>query len=345
VIGAAGRMGQRRVRAVAATGGLALRWVVDSCGPVVEALASRHGCRWSRVWEDVLEDHGVDVVMVCTPNATHAEIAVQAMEAGKHVLVEKPLASSLIEAERMVEAARLTGKTLKTGFNYPFLAPIREVFRLLNEGAIGAVHTVRAQAGHSQFLCEPESWFCDPEQAGGGVLLDLGVHLADLGRRILGPFSLAVGMSTRGQAIRTGVEETGAALFRTTAGKIMTLHASWVECRPFLGVSLELLGLEGSLVMDLAGKSVHLRKRHGGACVEEHTRTFPGDNFDASWVDELVELRDAIREGRRVDGDGEDGVEALRMIFAVYESDRFGGLPVRIGLRDETHNVLDAVPV
>lgn len=128
-------------------------------------------------WRDLIGDPEVDVVSITTPNAFHAEMAIAALEAGKHVWCEKPMAPALADAERMRDAARASGKIAALGYNYIQNPAIRHIGRLLEKGAIGEVHSVRFEMDED-FMADPDApFYWKSEQGSGyGALDDFGVH-------------------------------------------------------------------------------------------------------------------------------------------------------------------------
>ncbi|WP_413451049.1 Gfo/Idh/MocA family oxidoreductase [Georgenia phoenicis] len=142
-------------------------------------------------WRRVLDREDVDVVDICTPGDTHAEIAVAALEAGKHVLVEKPMANTVAEAETMAAAAaaaRQRGVRSMVGFTYRRVPAVRLAQQLVADGRIGEVRQVRAQY-LQDWLADadaPLSWRLDKEKAGSGALGDIGAHIIDLTQFITG---------------------------------------------------------------------------------------------------------------------------------------------------------------
>ena len=156
------------------------------------AAADRLG--WDRVetdWRRVVADDSVDLIDICTPGDTHAEIAIAALEAGKHVLCEKPLANSVAEAEAMNAAAGLAashGVRAMVGFTYRRVPAIALARRLVEEGRIGTIRHVRAQYLQDWIADAdaPLSWRLQKERAGSGALGDIGAHIIDLTQFITG---------------------------------------------------------------------------------------------------------------------------------------------------------------
>jgi len=129
--------------------------------------------------EDLLADGEIDAVSLCLPNALHCETAIRALEAGKHVLCEKPLAMNAAEGERMVETARRLGRTLMMHFNYRFQPTSQAVKRFVDEGQLGEIYFGRTLWHRNRGIPGIGRWFTRKEAAGGGALIDLGVHRLD----------------------------------------------------------------------------------------------------------------------------------------------------------------------
>ena len=141
-------------------------------------------------WRELIADPEVDVVSVTTPNAFHAEMAIAALEAGKHVWCEKPMAVALADAERMAAAARASGKVAVLGYNYIQNPLVRHIGALLEQGAIGTVNHVRFEMDED-FMADPEALFYWKSEAssGYGALDDFGVHPLSLIHSLFGPVS------------------------------------------------------------------------------------------------------------------------------------------------------------
>jgi len=161
-------------------------------GEANEELAERKArelgfARASGDWREVVADSGVDVVSVTTPNQFHAEMAIAALEAGKHVWCEKPMAPSLGDARRMRDAARASGKVALLGYNYIQNPAIRHIGKLLGEGAIGQVNHVRLEMDED-FMADPEAPFTwkSAARSGYGALDDFAVHPLSILKFLLG---------------------------------------------------------------------------------------------------------------------------------------------------------------
>ncbi len=147
-----------------------------------EAARKSYGVRDAGVYADykaLLQDSSIDVVHVCTTNASHAEIAIAALEAGKHVLCEKPMATTPEDARRMVETARRTGRKLTVGYNNRFRPDSQLLYQICRQGDLGHIYYAKALALRRRGV---PSWgaFLDREKQGGGPLVDVGSHALDL---------------------------------------------------------------------------------------------------------------------------------------------------------------------
>jgi predicted dehydrogenase len=144
--------------------------------------AAKYGVADANVYTDykeLLKDASIDIVHVCTPNDSHADIAIAALEAGKHVMSEKPMAKTAHDAGRMVEAARRTGKKLTVGYNNRFRPDSQHLKKICEAGELGDIYYAKAHAIRRRAV---PTWgvFLDEEKQGGGPLIDIGTHALDL---------------------------------------------------------------------------------------------------------------------------------------------------------------------
>ena len=147
-------------------------------------------------YRDMLKDESIDAVSVCTPNFLHAQPTIDALEAGKHVMVEKPMSMTVKESEDMVAAAKANGKHLVCGFQWRFDVKSRYLSNLQREGAFGDIQYVRIQALRRRGI---PSWgvFYDKEKQGGGPMIDIGVHVLEMTHHIIGkPKPVSISAST-----------------------------------------------------------------------------------------------------------------------------------------------------
>ncbi|MBL0886674.1 Gfo/Idh/MocA family protein [Myceligenerans indicum] len=259
-----------------------MRVVAGRSAAGVREAADRLGWQESTTdWRTLLDRDDVELVDVCTPGNTHAEIAVAALDAGKHVLCEKPLANSVAEAEEMAAAAERAaghGVLAMVGFTYRRVPAIRLARDLVAAGRIGDVRHVRAQYLQDWLTdpAEPLSWRLDKEKAGSGALGDIGAHVVDLaqfitGEQVVGVSGLLetfvrerpVAESSSGLTGRAGdgtgpVTVDDAALFfgRLSGGGLASFEATRFAAGRKNAIRLEINGSRGSLAFDFEDMNV-----------------------------------------------------------------------------------------
>jgi predicted dehydrogenase len=316
-----GLIGHKRARSL---GGHRLVATADANLARAEELAAQHrGCIASADWKAVVERADVDAVVVATTNNALAPVTDAAVRANKHVLVEKPAARSARELAPVVAAARAAGVVVKVGFNHRFHPAFVKARALCDEGGLGPLLYVRARYGHGGRLGYDREWRADPAVAGGGELLDQGVHLIDLTRWFLGDVT-----EVRGHAGTffwdMPVEDNGFLFLRTAGGQVAWLHASCTEWKNLF--CFEVFGKDGKLQIDGLGGSygterlAYYRMLPQMGPPETTIWEYPG--ADHSWHDEFAHFADCVAAGRRPSGTLEDALAALDVVRQVYEQSR-----------------------
>jgi predicted dehydrogenase len=242
--------------------------LVAVCGrtePAVAAAATRYGFeRYHRDWTAVVQDANVELVDNCLPNHLHAAPCIAAVEAGKHVLCEKPLARSVAEAKAVASAAARAGVKHMTGFNYRFLPAIRLAKRMITRGDLGTILQFRA-AYLQEWIMNPDFplvWRLQRGLAGSGALGDLGSHIIDLARYLVGELAAVCALTETFVAERprsddpsaTGrvdVDDAFIALTRFHGGAVGSLEASRFCAGRKNYQRIEIHGTEGSLSFNL----------------------------------------------------------------------------------------------
>ena len=324
IIGA-GLQGGRRAPVLRRFPETRLAMVASRTMASAQKLADSMGCEATDRWEEVIELSDIDVVVVCTPPNLHATMSIAAMNRGKHVLCEKPLARTLKEAEDMLAAAKANGVTLKCGFNHRHHPGIMKAKEWIDAGIIGKLNFIRCHYGICGRPGYEKEWRADPKIVSGGQLMEQGIHAIDLFRWFLEEFSEVTGFtSTRFWDIAP-LEDNGFALFRTRDGQIASLHSSLTQWKNVF--NLELFGQDGYVIVDGLGGSygtekVTLGKRAFSEPFRDETTEFRGG--DISWYEEWKEFLAAIEEKREPLGNSYDGLQALKLVNAVYKSARDG---------------------
>ncbi len=326
-----GLIGSRRAASAVACGDRIVL-VSDLVPDRASALAQTHGARIAGSWEELVASNELDVVVAATFNSALAPVTAAALATGKHVLCEKPFGRNAAEAEALLHAAAEAEGIVKVGFTLRHHEAIAHAHRLVCSGGIGEPVALRCAYGHGGRPGYDREWRADPELAGGGELLDQGVHVVDLARWFLGEFATVTGtVDTWFWDIRP-LEDNSFALLRTAAGRTASLHTSWTQWKNLF--RLEVIGTDGLLTVDGLGGSygverlVHARRRLEGGPPDQTERRVV--NPDAAWRHEWVEFRSAALEGREPIGSAVDGYEAARLVDAVYRSAE-SGRPERLG--------------
>ena len=325
-----GLIGGRRAGAAARAGDEVVVVADVDEGRAAE-VAERVGASSTADSREIVADPSLDAVVVATPNKQAVEIAIELLRVGKHVLCEKPLGRNADEAARMIDAADAAGRVLKVGFNHRHHPALARAHDLAAAGAIGPLFGIRAAYGHGGRPGYDREWRGDPDLAGGGGLLDQGVHVLDLCRWFLGEFDQVSGAVATWYWQVDPLEDNAFALLRTPAGQVASFHTSWTQWRNLF--RFEVLGRDGYLLVDGLGGSygperliVGTRSGDGAVPDEEEWRH---DGGDVSWDDEWSEFAAAVQTGREPLGSGRDGLAAARLVDAIYASAR-SGAPVAV---------------
>ena len=318
-----GLIGRKRAEALRAFPEDKLVVVCDTDESRAGAFARDYACANEAEWGKAIGRLDVDGVINSTINSSLAEITVFALNAGKHVLCEKPLGRNTTEARAMTTAARAHGLNLKTGFNHRFHPAVAEAKRKVEEGSIGRVVTIRVRYGHGGRKGMESEWRASKELSGGGELLDQGVHVIDLIRWFGGEVTEVYG-NVETKIWDIPVEDNAFGILKTDRGVTAMFHVSWTNWRNVF--SLEILGETGYLSIDGLGGSygverleVGKRKPEGG---RPDIRVVEFNGEDVSWKKEWEEFRNSIAEHRPPIGNGVDGLRANEIIEALYESSR-----------------------
>jgi len=291
-------------------------------------------------YEELVRRTDLDIVSVATPNFLHAPVSIAALNRGKHVLCEKPLARTSIEARSMVEAAAQAGRVLKVAFNHRARPDVEMLKRQIDMGSLGRIYHAKAYWLRRSGIPGLGSWFTNKNMAGGGPLIDLGVHVLDMALYLmdepeavtvsaatfaaLGPRGRGSGSSTKMQVgSEYEVEDLATALIRFSNGAALTLETSWASYRKSedeYGVAL--FGTEGGGEINVSRSRLgHTLNIYTDAA--DLTPELPaGDGYGhRQVVREFVEL---IRNGDPSQHIGRDGLYRAQIIDACYRSAGLG---------------------
>jgi predicted dehydrogenase len=284
-----------------------------------EALGRLTGARAVADWRDAISA-GIDAALIATPHDRLAEIALAAVEAGQHVLVEKPAGRSPHEVTPIAGAARKKGLVVKVGFNHRFHPAIVRAKALAEEGAIGQLLFVRGRYGHGGRIGYEKEWRFKREISGGGELIDQGSHLIDLARWFLGDLELAYGCAPT-YFWPGSVDDNCFLALRGDGGSMAWLHASWTEWKNLF--SLEIMGRSGKLTIDGLGGSYGVERLSVHRMLPEmgppDTTIFEYPFPDASFGQEFANFVAAVEGRAKLIGDINDAIANLVIIQFVYD--------------------------
>jgi UDP-N-acetylglucosamine 3-dehydrogenase len=271
------------------------------------ALGERYGADYHGDPADLIKRDDIDAISICTPTVAHAKIALEAIEAGKHVLVEKPMTSTVAEAERLIAAAEKAGVKLTVGFIERFNPGVIEALRLVREGKIGDIILARAHRVSRYPLRISDV----------GVVKDLAIHDVDIVRQLFGADPETV-YATAGNLVHS-FEDYANIVLRFPGNRSAFIETNWLTPRKIR--RLILTGSEGLITVEFITQEVTVEDDEG--------RYTPFLKPQEPLTLELESFVEAILEDKPPAISGEDGLKALRICEAALESARTGK-PVKL---------------
>lgn len=265
---------------------------------------------------DLLAKSDVDAVVIATPTNTHKEISIDCLKAGKHVLVEKPLARKYSEAKEILDVAKKSKKILMVGMNLRYRPDAMLLRSLINANEIGDPFYIKC--GWIRKQSSSEKWFTKREESGGGVIIDLGIHLLDLSLWLLN-YPEIESVATKNFYHNTkSVEDTSISCIKCKNNAVINLEVSWslpVEKDHFY---LDIFGTKGSF----SSNPFRLYKK----IENDYINLTPtqADNptalFKKSYLNELKSFIGAIKGLNPVFSPAEEAVHRMKIVEAMYES-------------------------
>jgi predicted dehydrogenase len=339
-----GWAGQQHMDAYATLPGVELVAIAGMEDGPRDELGEKYGvARRYRDWQELVADGDLDVVSVAVPTFLHAPIAIGALDAGIHVLSEKPIARTATEARSMVEAAHRSGRVLEVAFNHRRRGDIEALKAAIDAGQIGRPYHARATWLRRSGIPALGSWFTNREMAGGGPLIDIGVHVLDYALHLFGePKVIAVSAVTHSELGVRGrgggpsakqqvgsayeVEDLASLLLRLEGGGSIVLETSWAAYRPAgdeFGITL--YGTEGGAdlrVVDYApAGELTIFTGDGEETADVRVTADPGRGHLAVVETFLERVADEPNWSR---WDGSLALDRARVIDAAYESAQRG---------------------
>lgn len=287
-------------------------------------------------YHELLSDETLDAVSICTWNNSHAEISIAALQAGKHVLVEKPLCRTVEEALAVQEAVRVSGKILQVGFVRRYDPNARMLHEFAEAGEFGEIYY--AKASYIRRLGNPGGWFSDSERSGGGPLIDLGVHVIDLCWYLMGrPKVKSVSGNTYRKlgnrshirhlsqykaadydADHNDVEDMANALIRFENGASLMIDVSFTLHAKGNEGTVKLYGDKGGFEIDPAVAII--TEKHNTILNIEPQTDSKSFQIEQAFANEIGHFIECVLSGSQPLSPVEDGVEIMKILSAIYES-------------------------
>jgi myo-inositol 2-dehydrogenase / D-chiro-inositol 1-dehydrogenase len=283
--------------------------------------------KWYTDVDTLIKESHCEIVDICLPNFLHADACIKAAKAGKHIIIEKPLAVTLEEADAMIDACRKANVKLMYAEELCFAPKYERVRHLVKEGAVGNVYMLKQSEKHSG---PHTDWFYDVDLAGGGVLMDMGCHAMEWFRWMLGNTkakSVYASMSTVYHKDRTKGEDNSVVIVEFENGVTAVAENSWAK-HGGMDDRSEVHGTGGVIYADLfMGNSAISYSKHGYGYAMEKADTTVGwsftvfeEVFNQGYPHELKHFVDCVRNNKQPLVTGDDGRVVLEILYAAYAS-------------------------
>jgi predicted dehydrogenase len=312
----------------------------------VKEFGVSHHCEVYSTVDSLLARNDIEGVVVAVPNDRHAPLAIEVLKAGKHVLLEKPMAMTLQECDEILQARNDSGKQLQMGFVCRYSPAAQKAKQIIDRGNIGEVHHVQATLLRQRGIPGLGGWFTTKSRSGGGCLIDIGVHLIDLvmyltnkkaPERVLGKcnqtftpetYDYEEMWSTPVEGGTFDVEDRVRALVTDASGTSFAFDVAWATHLPENSIRDGLLieGSKGSLVVDLWSDELVFGHAKEGNPITETISVELTDAWNDAFDGEHLAFANAI-SNNQLDvgaGCGEDGRRVQQVVEAIYSSDNIG---------------------
>lgn len=321
-----GVVGKRRHDVIRARDDMAVVAVCDRDFDGKGALED--GVSYFTSFQDVL-DQDLNVLIVCISNDMASEVTVAGLEKGLHVFCEKPPGRDLSDIQQVIDCEKNhPGQKLKYGFNHRYHDSVRKALEIVQSGELGAVINLRGVYGKSKLVTfgQGSDWRVHRDLAGGGILLDQGIHMVDLIRLFAGDFT-NINSFISNDYWKHDVEDNAYALMQTADGVVAMLHSSGTQWRHrfHLEITLE----KGTIILSgihsgsksYGHETITIARSQGDDRGDPNEETFHYDN-DPSWADEIAEFADAILNGGPiVNGTSEEAFKTMQLVYRIYCAD------------------------
>lgn len=290
-------------------------------------IAEKYNVAWTTDYNELLQDPNIDVIDATVPSGLHAEIGVAAAQAGKHIIVEKPIDVTLGKADDLIAACKEAGVTLAVISQYRFLDAMQTIYDYVQNGKLGNLIQGDAYIKwyRSQAYYDSGDWRGTWELDGGGPFINQGIHFIDLLLSVMGPAKW-VHAKTKTVAHDIEVEDIGMAMLEFENGAYGVIQAS-TAIFPGLPARLDIHGERGTIILE--GEKISFMHVEGeepfkGGDVVAAGAASPMDIDVTPFVREFQDIVDAIRRKREPTVSGEEARKSLQLIMAIYESSKSG---------------------
>ncbi|MDG2272474.1 MAG: Gfo/Idh/MocA family oxidoreductase [Halioglobus sp.] len=287
-----------------------------------KSLAEKYDATATDDYRAAVNHPDIDVVIVATSHDQLVKVALAAVRAGKHVLLEKPGARSPGEISELQEAAESQGVQVHVGFNHRFHPAMVQAKTIIDSGALGPLYFIRGRYGHGGRLGYDKEWRANPQISGGGELLDQGAHLLDLSQWFLGKQFAEVSGQLATYYWDLPVEDNAFMTLSTDTGQIAHLHVSWTEWKNMF--SMEITGRDAKLQIDGLGGSYGTEQLTFYQMKPEmgppDTTLYEYPGLDHSWKVELMQFLQDIHERRPTEPSLTSTSQVLSVIEQLYQA-------------------------
>ena len=288
-----------------------------------EAFATEHGLHIYETLEELFCDKKIDVVCICTPSSSHAELAIRAMENGKHVVVEKPMALTIEDCKAVIDAEQRFGRKCEVISQLRFSDTVHEVKKAIDGGYLGKIVNTGLYMKYyrSEEYYAASDWRGTWKHDGGGALMNQGIHGIDLMRYFMGsPVKISAVAKTLAHNIET--EDTAAAILEYPNGAIGVVEGT-TSVYPGYSRRFEICGTKGSIILE-DDRVIKWDTDAPRSNTEYEKRDFGASNPDAisakGHAAQFTDIIEAIRDGREVANGVQSGAATVAVILGIYEA-------------------------
>ena len=315
-----GLIGKKRAASLAQIPGAFLKYACDLDSNRASALAQNSAGCVAIDLTTALKDKAIQAVLISTLNGSLVPIAIDAVRAGKHVLIEKPGALNALELKTLLAEAKKTDVKVRVSYNHRYHPALQKARELFTQGALGPLMFIRGRYGHGGRIGYDTEWRANPALSGGGELIDQGVHLIDLAHWFMGDFSSIDGHAAT-YFWKMKVDDNAFLSLRTSTGQTAWLQVSCTEWKNMF--SFEIYGRDAKLSIDGLGGSYGQEKLTYYKMLPQmgppDTTVFDYPQGDESWKLEMMEFIDDIKLNREPSPGLTEGIKTLEVVEAIYK--------------------------